>query len=77
MTNTQPGQAGKARKNYWQRVDCSPTEMNGGRSVAIMEPSEYCRVGGAKWNVLPAVGEVCVLAVGSHATEHWLGMNVV
>ncbi len=32
----------------------NPTEMNVGRSEAY-EPSEYCSVGFAKWNVLPAV----------------------
>ena len=43
--------------------------MNAGRSEAIMEPSEYCSVGFAKWNVLPAVCWLCAVAGGKPCNE--------
>ncbi|GEO08700.1 hypothetical protein SAE01_11960 [Segetibacter aerophilus] len=41
--------------------------MNAGRRVALMELSEYCIVGIAKYP--PSDGFVC-LPVGSHETKH-------
>lgn len=42
----------------------NPTEMNEGRSEAIMKPSEYCSEGIAYLNVLPTVFWLCGFAGG-------------
>jgi hypothetical protein len=46
----------------------TPTEMNAGRSEALMKPSEYCSVGFANGMCFPSSGG-CVLAGGKPLNE--------